>query len=140
VTGDDLPEDGFYTYEYFDRYWDEPGRFPFLIQVDGKVAGFVLARISRDEAGVDTHHIAEFFVMRKYRRQKVGQAAARMIFDAFPGAWRVSQIPENLPAQAFWRKVIGEYTQGKFAEAIDPEDGDIVQTFRSGGQTQVERT
>ncbi len=46
-TGDDIDNNGFYPYVYLDRYWDEPGRFPFLIQVDEKVAGFVLIRPHR---------------------------------------------------------------------------------------------
>ena len=33
-----------------------------------------------------------------------------------PGEWLVQQSPENAPAQAFWRRVIGEYTDGDFTE------------------------
>lgn len=128
-TGDDLPEDGLFSYPYLERYWDEPGRYPMLLRKDGKVAGFVLVRITREADGSEIHHIAEFFVLRKYRRQKVGQAAAWMAFDYFPGKWRVFEIPENLPAQAFWRRVINEYTHGAFCEEPDAEDGGPVQTF-----------
>ena len=31
--------------------------------------------------------IAEFFILRKYRRQGVGDMAARHVFDLFPGPW-----------------------------------------------------
>jgi predicted acetyltransferase len=45
-----------------------------------------------------------------------GEAVARRVFDLFPGNWQVAQIPENLNATAFWRKVIGRYTAGRYRE------------------------
>ena len=127
-TGDDINEHGAFEYHYLDSYWVEEDRHPFLLLVDGKIAGFVLVRDTKDEAGAVTHHLAEFFVMRKYRRQKIGRAAARQAFDHFPGKWEVLQIPNNLPGQAFWRKVIGEYTGGNYTEKT-LEDGCVVQFF-----------
>jgi predicted acetyltransferase len=129
-TGDEISDDGFFPYPYLVRYWEEPGRYPFLVQVDEKVAGFVLVRAT-EEAGVVVHHIAEFFVLKKYRRQKIGRLVAWKVFDLFPGNWRVFEIPENLPAQVFWRKTIGEYTGGQFHEENDPEDGSPVQVFNN---------
>lgn len=129
-SGDDIADDGFYFYPYLDRYWEEPGRYPYLIQVDEKVAGFVLIRTTQ-EAGVDVHHIAEFFVLKKYRRQRIGWSAAREAFDLFPGNWRVFEIPENFPAQSFWRRTINEYTEGNYFEEHDPEDGGPIQVFNN---------
>lgn len=60
------------------------------------------------------HNIAEFFVMKKYRRKGVGRVAAMKIFDMFHGGWEISQWINNLPAQNFWGKVIAEYTNGKY--------------------------
>jgi predicted acetyltransferase len=110
----DVDEHGLYGYERLDHYWLEAERHPFLIRVAGKLAGFILVRDSRDQPV--THSIAEFFVVRKYRRQGVGRLAAWAMFDQFPGAWNVCQEETNRPAQAFWRKVIGEYTRGNYAE------------------------
>jgi len=129
-TGDDILDNGFYQYSYLDRYWEEAGRYPFFIQVDEKLAGFVLIRTTQ-EAGVDVHHIAEFFVLKKYRRQRIGRSAAWEAFDLFPGNWRVFEIPENLPAQSFWRRTIHEYTGGNYLEVPDPEDGGPVQVFNN---------
>ena len=64
----------------------------------------------------DIMHVSEFFIMRKYRRRGAGGEAARRMFDLFPGRWEVSEMAANLPAQAFWRKVIGAYTNGRFEE------------------------
>jgi predicted acetyltransferase len=112
--GADVDEQGLFGYEYLDRYWLESERHPFLIRVNGKPAGFVLVR--KIQAEPVTHSIAEFFVMRKYRRHGIGRQAASSIFDMFPGQWSVSQEAGNLPAQVFWRRVIAEYTHGTYSE------------------------
>jgi predicted acetyltransferase len=98
--------------EYFDRYWTEAGRHPFLIRVDGRLAGFALVR----EVEPGTVSVAEFFILRGRRRVGVGAAAAIGLFDLFRGTWRVAEQERNLPAQLFWRRVIGQYTDGKFSE------------------------
>lgn len=60
----------------------------------------------------------EFFILRKYRGRSVGVWFARQLFARFPGIWEVGEIHENTGAQAFWRKVIGRYTGGRFEEVI----------------------
>ena len=110
---DDVDESGRFNYPYLDLYWTEPERRAFFIRADGKLAGFVLVR---EGLGDEPHSIAEFFVMRKYRRRGVGRIAAHQVFALFPGRWRVQQSPRNMGAQAFWRQVIGEYTGGRFEE------------------------
>jgi predicted acetyltransferase len=115
IDGAEVNEHGLYEYEheYADLYWSEPGRHGFIVRADGKLAGFVLVR---EGLGDEPHYIAEFFVMRKYRRQGVGRIVAHRVFGMFPGRWRIEQAPANTAAQAFWRRVIGEYTGGRFEE------------------------
>jgi len=51
-------------------YWQDDDRHPFLIRVDGRLAGFALiAARSRLTGAADVFDMAEFFVMRKYRRR-----------------------------------------------------------------------
>jgi predicted acetyltransferase len=80
-----------------------------------------------------THSMAEFFVMRKYRRGGVGQRAAVELFDRFPGVWSVKQVQSNLPSHSFWRNVIGRYTDGNYEEIREAGWDGPVQTFISGG-------
>ena len=40
----DVGEDGRFGYGALPLYWTEPGRFPFLVGVDGRLAGLVLVR------------------------------------------------------------------------------------------------
>lgn len=113
----DVNEHGLYGYTYFDHYWTEETRYPFFIRVDGMLAGFVLVNqycyVAKD-AG--TRSIAEFFVMRKYRRRGVGRLAAVQVFDRFPGKWEVIQHEANEPSKIFWEGVIRAYTQGNYRQ------------------------
>jgi predicted acetyltransferase len=103
----DVEADGFYRYPYLDNYWTEPERHPLLFRVDGNWAGFALV------CEGTPHDMAEFFVMRKYRRGGAGTALARAVFARFPGEWQVRQMTSNPAATAFWLQAIPvEFEQG----------------------------
>lgn len=114
----DLNEHGEFGYAYLDYYWTERGRYPFLATLAGKLVGFAL---------VNTHHclpeseysMAEFFVMKRYRRQGLGQALARHVFAQHRGIWEIRQLPDNARATFFWKRTIGLYTAGAFKEILD---------------------
>jgi len=114
-TGEHPGPDGrFRLSQFFELYWTEPTRHPFRLEVDGRTAGFAFVR----EMEPDLRSIAEFFVLRSFRGKGVGRDAAVRLFDRFPGRWRVAQDAGNIPAQRFWRSVIGEYTGGSFTERL----------------------
>ncbi len=73
--------------------------------------------------------IAEFFVMKKYRRKGIGKSVAHQIFNLHKGTWEVFQKESNKPAQLFWNKIITNYTKGNFTERF--EDGKLIQDFTS---------
>ncbi len=125
----DVNESGLYEYEYLDHYWTERGRYAYFIRVKGKLAGFALIRQIRSDDG--SFHIAmeEFFVLRRYRGQRVGQAAAHRLFELFPGRWWIAEMRKDLPAQEFWRKIIPRYTGGCYVEAQDPDWNGPIQEF-----------
>ncbi len=129
-TGWNLPEDGLFARSnWHERQWSTPGREALLLRVAGKPAGFAIVdERSPLPGGEDRHYLAEFFVMRAYRRRGLGEAVARDVFDRFPGGWQVLQMPQNTAAQRFWRRVIGGYTGGRFTERTTA-DGDLVQEF-----------
>ncbi len=131
--GAQVGEDGRFTDldSELDAYGTVPERHALLLRVAGKPAGFALVdELSRRPNGNDRHYVAEFFVMRAYRRRGFGEAVAHAIFDRFPGPWQVAQIGANLPAQAFWRRVIAAYTGGRYRERRSPT-GAIIQEFES---------
>ena len=117
VDGADLDENGRFGSPSLDAYWTDSGCHPFLIRVDRQLAGFALVhRQSRLHNPFDGHSIADFFVVRRYRRQGVGRTAAIMLFDRFPGHWEVSSSADNVPGHVFWRGVVDHYTDGHYAE------------------------
>ena len=135
--GADVDEYGLYSYKYLPHYWIESNRRPFLIRAEGKLAGLVLVRLNIKgliDPPRNVNHLAEFFVMKKYRRYGIGEFAARWIFDQFSGNWEVEQLAANLPAQAFWRKVIDRYTKGNFREVFfrNEDHHGPIQTFAAG--------
>lgn len=130
--GEDIDEHGHYGYKFIDHYWTEPGRHPFFIRVDDRLAGFALVRDSSC-TGRDWHELAEFFVMRKHRRTGVGRITAHKLFAMFPGRWHVEQEAVNGPSMMFWRKVIGEFTGGRFDEVRAIDCDGPAQEFDSPG-------
>jgi predicted acetyltransferase len=87
----DVNEQGLYEYRRLDSYWTEADRHPFLFRVDGRWAGFALVcEFSYfPENALPTQAIAEFFVMRKYRRRGLGTRMARELLFASPAAGRL---------------------------------------------------
>ncbi len=128
--------DGKFCYESLPLYWKEPGRHPFLVWVDGKLAGFVLVKrgseISRD---TNVWDMVEFFILRGYRRRGIGAHVAHEVWRRFPGSWEVRVLQSNISAQQFWARAIS----GFCGEAMHPrcveKDGDVWNVFSlvSGG-------
>lgn len=114
-----IGDDARYGYVYLDAYWSEPDRFPYLIWADGELAGLALVRGLQEELTV-----AEFLVLPKFRRRAVGTRAARALFAQRPGRWRITEVPGNSAATAFWRRAIPT----RFEER-ELGDGTVIQTF-----------
>lgn len=77
--------------------------------------GFALvapAAVTRSEG----HWMEQFFILKRARRSGAGRALAEHVLRSHPGAWEVGQMPANLAAQAFWRRVIGQLTAGRYVE------------------------
>lgn len=117
-----LNDEGFYTFDNFSLYWTDANKYPFLVYVDGEIAGFVLVQkgspISDDK---DIWDIDEFFVMRKFRRQGVGVSIVNLIWQRFKGPWQVRVLHKNTEALKFW-----EYAIHKFAgDQLNKTDFDM---------------
>jgi len=106
TTYGEVDADGLFPYPPgLDSYWQEPGREPLLIRADGAVAGFALLNCwSALDRPLD-RAVAEFFVLRKYRRAGVGTRAAHAVFRRHPGRWEVAVAAYNPAALRFWRQV-----------------------------------
>ncbi|MBC1501174.1 GNAT family N-acetyltransferase [Listeria weihenstephanensis] len=123
--------DGLFKPMDLTNYWSEPAYHPFFIKVDDEIAGFALIKST-----AECSHVEQFFTLKYVANRGIGKAAAKQIFDLFPGKWRVLQIKNNYPAQAFWRKVISEYTNDHYVEKYDAEDDrSSVQEFHTDNRS-----
>lgn len=118
---------GFFEYLYLDHYWtphgvEEEGRVPYFIKVEDNLVGFTLLNnvscLNRKDI---TSTIAEFYILKNWRRKGIGKAVALQLFRSHPGKWEVAQERENKRAQQFWGTIISEYTNGHFEEVMTEE-------------------
>ena len=113
---------------------DSPHR-AFLVRVEGELAGFALVRRgSQIDADPDVFDVAEFFVMRRYRRMGVGRTMAFAVFDRLPGSFEVRVLDSNAAALGFWRDVVETYTGECFQRSghSDPPRSWTVYRFATG--------
>ena len=95
----------------FHQLDDVPFENAYFVYVDDRLAGFALVgrQPSRVIAGETVWSMAEFFVMRRYRRASIGTRAACLVFERHPGTWEITQTPRNTAASAFWRRVLAPF-------------------------------
>lgn len=119
----DLGPDGRFGYKHLPLYWSEPGRHPFLVRADGKLAGFVFVKRGSEVSGDETvWDMAEFFVVRGYRRRGIGTEIAHEVWKRFPGRWEVRVMQSNDAARHFWRRAISTFT-GEAIHSVSVEIG-----------------
>jgi len=107
----EIGDDGRFGYAPLPLYWSDPNRHPFLVRVDGKLAGLVLIFFNGE-----MWDMAEFFVLRAFRRRGIGTQLAHQIWRRFPGPWQVRVMQTNVQAQQFWTAAIALFV----GEAIRP--------------------
>ncbi len=113
----EIGADGRFGYTPLPLYWSEPGRHPFLVRVEGKLAGLALVKRGSEVSGNGTvWDMAEFFVLRGYRRRGIGTHIAHEVWRRFPGLWEVRVMESNVSAHHFWARAISIFT----SEAIHP--------------------
>lgn len=128
----ELGPEGRFGYEKLPLYWADPAvRHAFLIKHGSHVAGFVFATrgspVSENPEDLD---VAEFFVLRAYRRSGIGRQAAMALWDSVPGYWVVRVAEANRSGLRFWSEVIRSYTSGDFVESVQPGDSQGWRVFR----------
>lgn len=115
----DVEPNGRFRERPLDCYWEDAWRFPFLFRAADALAGFALVhRKSKLSGADDVWDMAEFFVLRRYRRRGLGMNAALQLFAMHRGEWEVRERSGNIGATAFWRRVIGEFTSNAFREEV----------------------
>ncbi|MFB5762444.1 GNAT family N-acetyltransferase [Paenibacillus medicaginis] len=105
----------------FDIWWEHPGvLFPYIIRVDDLPAGFALVATppyTPCPRFID-YYLNEFFLLRNYRGEGVGEKAVRQLIGKMPGHWELQTNPtaRNERAIKFWRKTLKACTNGEYTE------------------------
>ena len=112
--GNEMNDEGIFEYKYFDNYFTDADRDAYFIKnkETNKLLGFVMINTYMQKSD-NGHSIAEFMVIPKYRRNKIGKEIAIKCFNMYKGNWEVSPSIGSEQAYIFWKKVIDEYTNKK---------------------------
>jgi predicted acetyltransferase len=102
----DVGADGTFQYERLDSYWTDSRREPLLFRIDRTIVGFALVSDWSASGLPADYCMAEFFILRKYRRAGIGKSAASQIVRARRGIWEIPVADYNRPALSFWRSVV----------------------------------
>lgn len=110
-----IPDDGLYECIDFKKYWKTDDAYPFLIRYCNELVGFVIVDKKGSDKTID-FNMAQFFILRKFKKKGIGEYVARLCFNQFKGIWEVMVIPGNEAAYRFWRSIITKYTHNNFTE------------------------
>lgn len=133
--------DGRFGYPRLPLYWSDPGRHPFLVKVDGQWAGFALVKQGSEVSNnADVWDIAEFFVLRGYRRQGIGTQIAHDVWKKLPGRWEVRVIASNTPARDFWAAAIASFAGKSIHPVRLGKDGEWWDVFSFDSPTPSAQT
>jgi predicted acetyltransferase len=125
-----LGADGRFGYKPLPLYWKEPNRYPFLIKINDHWAGFVFVRGGSQISGDDeVWDMAEFFIVRGYRRLGIGTRVAHNIWRRFPGQWEVRVRDRNQKAWNFWGGAISEFVGRIVQPTFYQKSGEVWQLF-----------
>ncbi|MBE6877582.1 MAG: GNAT family N-acetyltransferase [Ruminococcaceae bacterium] len=122
----EMNSDALFEYKWFDSYFTDKDRDAYLIKSDDdRLLGFAMVNTYMQKSDTG-HSVAEFMIIPKYRRQKIGKCIAYKLFDMYKGIWEVSPSYGSEKAFQFWEHIISEYTKSNY----NFSDGIFV--FKSG--------
>lgn len=111
----DINDKAIFEYKYFDKYFISDDRDAFFIRKKdtNKLLGFAMLNTYMKICDVG-HSIAEFMVLPKYRRNKIGKTVAMELFNRYRGNWEVKPSFNSKKAYLFWENVVKEYTNNNY--------------------------
>ena len=96
-------------YKYFPYYFQDDDRYPFMFYIDDAVSGLALVRKIKNKH----HEIAEFYVLKEYRKDNNSMYFAARIASMFEGVIEFSSVENNKRAVAFWDKFSSRFNNPK---------------------------
>ena len=96
---------GFFHIQPQQDYWRNPATRPFLIKVNGELAGFVTVDDDTHLPGAQ-FNMGYLFVSRRFRGQGVAKFVVSTLLRQFPGQWQIFHLDANPSARLFWATVM----------------------------------
>ena len=123
-----LNDRGLWEPDHLPSWLGDDTDHPLIIRQSKARVGFALVNEapSADVMPGIGFRLAEFFILNRYGRTRLGLRAAQALFERFPGRWQLSILPRNAPAIAFWCRVVGD--QAGLTQESGPT-GEVVYTF-----------
>jgi predicted acetyltransferase len=115
--------------EFLTGWFADLTSHPFVILEHGARVGFAL--VTRTPGGT-RHRLSEFFIVSPARRRGIGNVAATLLLTRFAGEWEIVEDEHNRAALAFWRRVIGTLTGGRYRETH--AGGEVRHLFEVSGR------
>lgn len=111
----EMNDKAIFEYKWFDNYFQDDNREAYFIKEkdSNKILGFAMVN-QYMQKNKDGHSIAEFMIIPKYRRLKIGKRVAIELFDTHKGIWEVKPSYGSESAFTFWKHVINEYTKNNY--------------------------
>jgi predicted acetyltransferase len=105
----------------------------FIVLREQEPVGFAVVQRSLSGSDEPKRHyrLSEFFIRQPFRNRGVGRGAAMLIFARYAGEWTVPEQSKNPRAIRFWRRVVNEFTNGKYREKRG--QGEVAHSFTSAG-------
>jgi len=123
LQGLEYPPGKILEYPFWDAYWDgSPDRHKYWIVIGGGKVGFILFRdlTAAEWAGVPLpSQIAEFCVMRPFRRREIGSSVMKFLLEDFHRrrellTWDCLVV--NTGAEKMYDRIVAEYKAKAGAE------------------------
>lgn len=110
VYGDDIEDDGNYSYDYFENYFNlEENREALIFRYDDKIIGFCMINDHSFNENSINYSMAEFSIVPKYRKNGLGKRAISKVLSQRKGKWQIKYSLDNPTAQKFWENVLSDY-------------------------------
>lgn len=111
----EMNDQAIFEYKYFDKYFTDLDRDAYFIKEKNtnKLLGFAMVN-SYMQIFDKGHSIAEYMIIPKYRRNKIGKNVAIELFNKYKGNWEVTPSLNSKEAYLFWKNVIEEYTNNNY--------------------------
>jgi predicted acetyltransferase len=119
----DILEDGRFEWTFSGCFTpNNEYHHPLLILYKNKLVGFLIFSEFKGKHQEVDYQMVEMFILKMYRRNRIGKKVIEMIFDKYKGKYHLDVSENNIPALKFWEKLLEE-NSNKITKKSFEEEG-----------------